>query len=57
MIMGIIYRCEKGAPLTKEEVDGNFRELDQRVQALEPQGGRGSDLGVKWVQKEDVVML
>ncbi len=33
--MPIIYRHEKGIPLTAEEVDGNFSELDQRVQQLE----------------------
>ncbi len=33
--MSIIYRSEKGGPLTAQEVDDNFRELDTRVKALE----------------------
>jgi hypothetical protein len=31
----ITYRSQKGAPLTAEEVDGNFRELETRVKVLE----------------------
>lgn len=31
----MIYRTEKGKPLTLEEVDGNFRELDLRLKLLE----------------------
>ena len=33
--MGIIYREEKGEPLTSADVDGNFRELEQRLRELE----------------------
>jgi len=33
--MSIIYRQEKGAPLTAQEVDDNFRQLDERVRTLE----------------------
>jgi hypothetical protein len=33
--MPIIYRLQKGSPLTLEEVDGNFKELHQRLEALE----------------------
>jgi hypothetical protein len=39
--MTITYREKKGAPLTSEEVDSNFRELDTRLKQLEenpPQG-------------------
>ncbi len=32
--MPIVYRSEKGAPLTRDEVDNNFRELDQRIEKL-----------------------
>lgn len=35
--MPIIYRLEKGAPLSLGEIDGNFRELDTRVHILENQ--------------------
>ena len=31
--MPITYRSEKGSPLTNAEVDGNFRDLDQRATA------------------------
>ena len=41
--MTIIYRHEKGAPLTSEEIDGNFRELEGRLISLEeaPTDGEG----------------
>lgn len=53
--MPIIYRLEKGSPLTLVEVDGNFKELHKRLEGLEQSqadklgwGGRvelcGSDL-------------
>lgn len=31
----MIYRSEKGAPLTAQEVDDNFRQLDTRIKSLE----------------------
>lgn len=33
--MGIIYRSQKKEPLTIEEMDGNFANLDDRVKYLE----------------------
>lgn len=33
--MPIIYRAAKGAPLTADEVDGNFKDLDDRLKTLE----------------------
>jgi len=33
--MTVTYRSEKGAPLTADEVDANFRELENRLHALE----------------------
>ncbi len=33
--MSIIYRSEKGAPLSAEEIDGNFKELETRLKSLE----------------------
>lgn len=33
--MSIIYRSEKGGPLTAQEVDDNFRHLEKRLRALE----------------------
>ncbi|MCE3230906.1 MAG: hypothetical protein K0R52_834 [Alphaproteobacteria bacterium] len=33
--MGIVYRHQKQEPLTIEEMDGNFANLDERVKNLE----------------------
>lgn len=33
--MPIVYREHKGAPLSIQEMDGNFKHLDERLQALE----------------------
>lgn len=33
--MTIIYRDQKGAPLTIEELDGNFKDIEHRLKALE----------------------
>lgn len=33
----LTYRLEKGAPLTLEEMDGNFRELEERLRNLSTQ--------------------
>lgn len=41
--MTIIYRAQKGAPLTIEELDGNFKDLEKRLETVEdpasPEGG------------------
>lgn len=39
--MTIVYRSEKGSPLTADEVDGNFEDLDGRVTTLETEGPLG----------------
>lgn len=43
--MTIIYRSEKGAPLTSKELDNNFHDLDDRVEGLEKKSidGEGID--------------
>ena len=33
--MTLIFRASKGSPLTADEVDNNFKDLDQRLHALE----------------------
>lgn len=33
--MPLTYRHKKGSPLTAEELDGNFKELEERIQTLE----------------------
>lgn len=35
--MVLVYRNEKNAPLTVEELDGNFQDLDKRLHYLEEQ--------------------
>ena len=37
--MPLTYRHQKGAPLTVEELDGNFKELEARIQILENHTG------------------
>jgi hypothetical protein len=41
--VGIVYRHQKGEPLTIEEMDGNFADLDSRLTVLErkPPMGEG----------------
>ena len=41
--MAIIYRTEKGSPLSAVEIDGNFKELSNRLIRLEenPEAGEG----------------
>lgn len=43
--MSIIYRAEKGAPLSAEEIDGNFKELEMRLQQLEEHPEASESLG------------
>jgi hypothetical protein len=43
--MPIIYRIEKGAPLTSQEIDGNFKDLDTRLKTLEQHPEEGEGLG------------
>ncbi len=41
----MIYRTDKGAPLTIEEMDDNFRELEDRLKALETHLDSGEGIG------------
>lgn len=43
--MPITYRREKGSPLTTEEIDENFRELESRLNALTANSEGGEGLG------------
>lgn len=38
--MTIVYRDEKGSPLTADEVDGNFHDLDDRITEFEAGGSQ-----------------
>ncbi len=53
----IIYRHEKGAPLTSEEVDGNFHELAARLKALEDHPGMGEGIGKVRVQGHHMTLI
>jgi hypothetical protein len=56
--MPIVYRLQKGAPLTVEEVDNNFRELNQRVESLEKnQGSKQGGIGNIVLQGTDLIFF
>lgn len=42
--MTLIYRRDKAGPLTIEEVDGNFEDLDKRIHILETEGIRAEGI-------------
>ena len=50
--MAVVLLKVKGAPLTKEEMDGNFEDLDQRLKAL-----KECLDGVRPMVREDDVMV
>jgi len=41
--MPIIYRIQKGAPLSAQDLDGNFRELESRLDQLSQQQRHETD--------------
>ena len=43
--MPIIYRAQKGGPLTSDEVDGNFADLDKRLTHLEQHTHQTESIG------------
>ncbi|MBY0462926.1 MAG: hypothetical protein K2Q34_07075 [Alphaproteobacteria bacterium] len=48
--MPIVYREYKGAPLSVQEIDGNFKHLDERLTALE--SGPLMAEGIKEIRQE-----
>lgn len=42
--MSITYRHEKGSPLTVQEIDGNFKELETRLKILEDHAEEGEGI-------------
>lgn len=52
--MTIIYRHEKGAPLTSEEIDGNFKELDGRLKTLEENKEEGEGLAKIQIEGDQI---
>lgn len=52
--MPITYRAEKGSPLSVEEIDGNFRELDNRLKNLEENPEVGESIGKIQVEGDQI---
>ena len=55
--MSITYRSAKGAPLTAEEIDGNFRELETRLKTLETHPEAGEGIGTIQVQGDQMTLI
>lgn len=55
--MTITYRSEKGSPLTVQEIDGNFKELEQRINTLENHPEVGEGLGKIHVEGDQISFL
>ncbi len=55
--MAIVYRADKGAPLTSEEVDGNFRELAQRLAKLETVTPAAESIGKIQVSGDQMTII
>jgi len=53
----LTYRTEKGAPLTIEEMDGNFREIEGRLKLLEAHLESGEGLGKITVQEDQMTLV
>lgn len=54
--MGLVFRCEKKEPLSIEEMDGNFAQLDQRITYLETKPSMGEGIA-KVSQDGDQVII
>jgi len=54
--MSIIYRADKGAPLSIEEIDGNFRELETRLNRLEDHPEVAESIGKIEVQGDQMIL-
>lgn len=53
----LTYRSEKGSPLTVEEMDGNFRDLDERLKILETHLDTGEGIGKILSQGETAIII
>ncbi|OJW50576.1 MAG: hypothetical protein BGO67_05740 [Alphaproteobacteria bacterium 41-28] len=54
--MTIIYRADKGAPLLTEEIDGNFKELETRLNRLEDHPEVAESIGKIEVQEDQMIL-
>jgi hypothetical protein len=57
LIMTITYRAEKGSPLTAQEIDGNFKELETRLNTLEDRPEGGESIGKIHVEGDQIHFL
>lgn len=55
--MTLIYRSEKGSPLSIEEVDGNFKNLDERLSHLEKNEDPTDPQKFFWIQTQEIVSI
>ena len=55
--MVLVYRHEKNAPLSHQELDGNFKDLDQRIQYLEEKIEKANILHHIKIEKERIFFL
>lgn len=54
--MTIIYRAQKGAPLTIDEIDGNFKDLETRIEELETQPSRDGGISQITLEGDELVI-
>lgn len=55
--MTLIYRDQKGAPLTIEELDGNFKDLNRRLETLEEHSFEGGGISDIKLEGDELVIL
>lgn len=55
--MTLIYRDQKGAPLTIEELDGNFKDLNHRLETLESHSFEGGGISHMTLEGDELVIL
>ncbi|MBS0272277.1 MAG: hypothetical protein JSR85_06485 [Proteobacteria bacterium] len=55
--MSIIYRAEKGSPLSVEEIDGNFRDLETRLKTLEEHPEAVEGIGKVQVEGDQLTLI
>ena len=54
--MAIVYREEKGSPLTAAEMDGNFRALERRIIALEGERESPESIATITLEGDDLII-
>lgn len=54
--MAIVYREEKGSPLTAAEMDGNFAQLERRITALEAERESPESIASITLEGDDLII-